>query len=224
MLALPTPSSAADESTRLRYYLRKESPLTRIEQALGMTPNESRNTARLTGVNQYSPAAIQRSKRRFTWGSLFEGWRGFGNRDRLYGVKNAYSAPRLFGTRERVTPSRLYGVVSERARRNDLGGLAFRWGEDKNLLFKGQPRPRDYTIYGPRFTRHRRILEKQQWRPHEVYGTALGAPRDRLYGVRRTDFSTRRLTRVNVGGASAILDRGRLGRRSSLRGRKLFGL
>ena len=223
-LTMPSLCGAADESSRLTYYLRKESPLTRIEQALGITPQSSRNTARLTGVRHYSPTAIQRTERPFTWGKLFEGWRGFQRRDRLYGVKNASSAPQLFGTTTRVTPSRLYGIVAERSRRDDFGGLAFRWGEDRNLLFRGQPRPRDHQIYGPQFTSQRRILERQRWRPSEIYGSGLVAPRDRLYGIRRSDLSSRRLSRVNAGGVSAILDRGRLGRQSSLRGRRLFGL
>jgi hypothetical protein len=215
---------AADETTRIGYYLRKDSPLTGIERALGITRIESRSTARLTGIPQGSPAAIQRYGQRYSWGRLFEGWRNFGEGRRLFGVRDTYSPRRLFGTRTRVTPQRLYGVVAERTRRNELGSLAFRWGQDRELLFRNQPRPRAHEIYGPQFTSRRTLLEKQRWRPSQLYGSGLGTPRDRLYSVRRNDLGMRRLSRVNVSGASRILDRGRFGRRGSLSGRRLFGL
>jgi len=214
---------AADDTGNLKRYLRQDSPLTQIEVALGINHAESRQLSRLTSVPQSNPITAQGHRGAFSMGRLFQGWRGFGNGDRTYGVRGAGAWQRLSGVSNRIQTRHLYGVSPRSGGRSDFGTLFYRWGNDQNLLFRNQPRPRRNEIYGPRWRNSNRILERTPWRTQNIYGAGLSNTAGRLLGLRRSAITSRSMSGVNVSGPSAILDRSGLGRRSGLSGKRLIG-
>lgn len=222
-LGVSTATYAADDAGRLSHYLRRESPLTKIELALGINRAESRQISRLTSVSQSTPTTAQGYRGAFATGRFFNGWGGFKNGERTYGVRGAKTWQRLSGVSNRSRPRQLYGVSSPNSSRSDFGGLFFRWGSDRNLLFRNQPRPHRNEIYGVRWGNNTRILERARWRPQEIYGAGLTNVSGRMYGLRRSAITSRSMSGINVSRPSSLLDRSGFGRRSGLSGKRLFG-
>lgn len=224
LFSLDTSLRADDGTRRLRRYLQKDSPLSSIEAALGISRGHHRFTGNLSGVASRTPWRSGAGSRSTSISRAIGGSRVglFGNR--LFGAPRSYATGAAFGVRTRPSPRAMFGVSGFGGHSRNFAVPTIRGFNRTEILFPGQPRPNYDRMLGVRWALPPSSFGGKTSRSNRMYGRGFGSGNGSIYGFTSSRRGRADINPVRARTPSAILDRS-FGRRTSwFGGRWAFGL